>query len=126
MRSTLSASLILGMLSTAACHTMRPVALEQLGAIRPGQVWVTRTDQTVVLVSGPQIVNNRLVGFVNGEYQVMPAADVKQVLMRRPATARTATLVAAGAAGAAALVALLSSNGRYNDPCSVASSECEP
>jgi hypothetical protein len=110
---------------TAACHTMRPIPLHDVHAARPMQVWVTRTDESVVLMSGPQIVNERLAGFVNGRYQVMPAETVKQVLVRRPATGRTVALVAAGVVGAAAAVILISGSGGGDDPCALASSECE-
>ena len=126
MRSITPASLVAVILSTVACHTMRPVAVNQVGTVPTGQVWVTMTDQTVVIVVRPQIVNNRLVGFVNGEYQVMPMADVQKVVMRQASVGRTAALVAVGAAGATALVVMMSSDGVYHDPCSVASSECEP
>ena len=126
MRSAMLGALILATLSSAACHTMKPVALEELGAMRPAQVWVTRGDQSVVVVYGPQVVDRRLVGFVDGRYQVMPAADVKQVLMRRRAGGRTAALIAAGAVGAAAMAYLVSNQGAYKNPCDLASSECDP
>jgi hypothetical protein len=116
--------LLVAVLSSAACHSMRPVAMEELAAVRPGQVWVTRADQSVVLVAGPQIVNNRLVGFVDGVYRVIPAADVQRVVMRRPATGRTAALVSVGAVGAASVIYLLSGTGGSGDPCMLASSEC--
>jgi hypothetical protein len=37
--------LLAATLSSAACHTMKAVALEELGSIRPTRVWVTRADQ---------------------------------------------------------------------------------
>lgn len=123
---TAMGTLLVVVFSSAACHTMRPVAMEELTAVRPGQVWVTRADQSVVLVAGPQIVNNRLVGFVDGVYRVIPAADVQRVVMRRPATARTAALVTVGAVGVASVVFMMSGTGNSFDDCSVASSECVP
>ena len=124
MRLVPLGSVVVLVTTTVACHTMKPLALEDLDSVRPAQAWVTRADQSVVVVAGPQIVRNRLAGFVDGVYQVMPTSEVKQVRVRRPATARTAALVAAGAVGAAGLVVLLSGTGDYDDPCSRASSEC--
>lgn len=126
MRRALLGSVVLVTLPLAGCHTMRRVSLEEVGAIRPAQVRVTRADRSVVVVHGPQVLENRLVGFVDGRYQVMPAAEVEQVLVRRPAHGRTAALIATGALGATALAYLLSGSGTYRDPCSMASSECEP
>jgi len=126
MRVRMIGWLIATTFSSAACHTMKPVTLDALGGIRPARVWVTRADQSVVLVEGPQLLNNRLVGFVNGRYQVMPAADVSQLRMRAPARGRTAALVTASALGVAAMAYLLSGGGGYSDPCSLASSECDP
>jgi hypothetical protein len=126
MRLAMCSALMLASVSLAGCHTMKPVSLEEVGAVRPAQVRVTRTDQSVVVVYGPQVLNNRLVGFVDGTYRVMPAADVKQVLVRQPAGGRTAALIAAGALGVTALVYTLSSTGTYRDPCRLGSSECEP
>jgi len=126
MRLIHSSSAIGLLLLSAACHTVRPLAFEDLTSVRPGQVWVTRADQTVVTVSTPQIVNNRLVGFVDGVYRVIPAADVQRITMRQPATARTAALVTAGAVGAASLIFLASGPGGSSNPCDTGSSECEP
>jgi hypothetical protein len=127
MRLTVVGWLIATTLPSAACHTMRPVALEELGAIRPTRVWVTRADQSVVVVEGPRVLESGLVGFVNGSYEEMPADDVKRVLMRRSAGGRTAALVAAGAVGLTT-AAFLMAGGKssYQHPCTSASSECDP
>ena len=126
MRFTKVGAVVLALLSLAGCHTMRPVSLDDVSAMRPGQVRVTRTDRSVVVVYGPRLLENRLVGFVDGKYQVMPVADVQLVMMRQPAAGRTAALLAAGTIGAAALVFAISGTGDYVNPCSMASSECEP
>jgi hypothetical protein len=95
---------------------MKPVTLDQLNALRPERAWVTEGDQTVVVVSGPQVVGDTLVGYVNGVYEEMPTAQFKQVLVRRPATAKTVLLVGAITAGFGAMVyALIGSSdpGKY-------------
>jgi hypothetical protein len=116
MRGTGAGLLIATALSSAACHTMRPVALEELGAIRPTRVWVTRSDQSKVVVEGPRFLDSGLVGFVNGSYQEIPAADVKQVLQRRRAGGRTGALVAVGALGAFTLAYLIAGSSNVHDP----------
>jgi len=80
-------------LGSSACHTMQPMALSDLETTRPARVWVTRADQSVVIVEGPQIVRNRLAGFVDGVYQVMPMEAVQAVRVRRTDARRTAVLV---------------------------------
>ena len=126
MRVKMLGWLIATTLSSGACQTLKPVTLDALGGLRPSRVWVTRADQAVVVVEGPQLLNNRLVGFVDGKYQVMPAADVTQVLMRAPARGRTAVLVTAGAVGVAAIAYLVSGGSGPSDPCAGQSSDCEP
>ena len=125
MRAARLGPLIAALLSSAACYSMKPVALEELVAIRPTKARVTRSDQSVTVVWGPRVIENRLVGWVDGEYQVMPATDVQQVLVKRPARGRTAAAIAAGTVGAAALVYMLTGSGNYKDPCSTASSDCQ-
>jgi hypothetical protein len=71
---------------------MRTVTLDQVPAT--DRAWVTFSDQTVVVVSGPKLMGNKLVGFVNGKYDEFPASNVKQVVVRQPAHARTLALVA--------------------------------
>lgn len=116
MRATVVGSLIATTLSGAACHTMRPVTLEQLGAARPAVVWVTRADQSVVVVSGPRTFGDTLVGYVNGEFEEMPAADLKQIRVKQRARGKTAALIAAGAVGAAGFAYLISNVGSYINP----------
>jgi hypothetical protein len=85
------------MLSSSGCHTLKPVALDQLAGIQPNRVWVKRDHQSVVLVSNPKVFGDTLVGFVNRKYAVMPRASVDQVLVKTSAPKRTAVLIAAGA-----------------------------
>jgi hypothetical protein len=121
------AALIVGItLPGMACHTMRPVEVHELSGLRPGVVRVTRTDDAVVEIAGPKIVGDRLGGFVDGKYQVLPVADVKQMQMRVPARGRTVALISAGVVGAVAITYLLSGAGEGGDPCSGQSSDCDP
>jgi hypothetical protein len=124
MRLLVMAGVVLLVLANSACHTMKPIALEDLDSVRPSQAWITKTDESVVVVAGPQIVRNRLAGFVNGTYQVMPMNEVKQVTVRRPARGKTAALIAVGAVGTAVVVYMISGASGNTDPCSLQSSEC--
>jgi len=117
--------LILMTLTTAGCHTIRPVGFDQLSAVRPKQVWVTKADQSVVVLAGPQIVNNRLVGFVDDVYQVFSPAEV-QIGIRRPARARTAALVATGTVAAVSLMFVMAGSGNYQHPCTWDTARCDP
>ena len=125
MRPALVGSLIAATLSTAACHARRPVTFDELNGTRPAKVWVTRGDQSVVVVDGPQAFGDKLVGFVDGKYREMPAADVKQLIMQSRAPGRTAALVLAGTLGIATLAYVLTSSGSASNPCDLGSSECE-
>jgi len=93
MRSSTGCALLLAAISSVACHTRKPIALNELNALRPEQAWVTEGDKTVILVTGPQVVGDTLVGYVNGVYEEMPAAQLTQVVVQRPATTRTVLLV---------------------------------
>jgi hypothetical protein len=126
VRVSLCCSLILMTLTTAGCHTMHPVAFDQVSAERPKQVWVTKADQSVVVLAGPQIVNNRLTGFVGDVYQVFSPEDVQQVGMRRPAAARTAALVATGTIAAVSFLAVTAGSGDYVHPCTRDTAKCDP
>ena len=120
MRPIIGCALLLAALASAACHTMRPVTFDQLNAIKPAQAWVTGGDQKVILVSGPQLLGDTLVGYVNGKYEEMPTAQFKQVRVQRPATAKTALLVAALTVGFGAFAYVLAGGGatdKSDDSC---------
>ena len=93
MPAAIRCALILAVLSTAACHTLKPVSIDQARASH--RVWLTLSDRSVVVVDGPQIYGDKVVGFVNGKYVELVAADLKQVQVRESARGRTAAVVAA-------------------------------
>ena len=105
-------------LSSAACYTLRPVTFEQLSVARPSAVWITRADQSVVIVETPRVFGDTLVGYINGEFQEVDAATLQPKLYRvkRMAGARTAGLVVAGMLGVGTFAFLASSTGSYDDP----------
>jgi hypothetical protein len=92
MRAALVCTLLFAALASTACHTMKPVSLEQLNALKPDRVWVTNADQSVVVMSGPQLVGDTLVGYVDGTYERLPSAEFTQVTVERLAATRSALL----------------------------------
>ena len=111
MRWTTGGAVLLAVLSSAACHTIKPVSMDELKAIQPKQAWVTESDQSVVIVSGPQVVGDTLVGYVKGVYEEMPSAQLKEVRVEKPATTKTVLLVSAITVGFAGMVFALTGSG---------------
>jgi hypothetical protein len=102
---------------------MKPIALNELNALKPEVAWVTEGDKSVVLVTGPQVVGDTLVGYVNGVYEEMPAAQLQQVVVQRPATTRTVLLVSALTVGFGGMVYALT--GAHGGDKYVGSDYCE-
>ena len=105
MRVTIGCALLLAALGGAACKTMKPVALNEIAALNPDQVWVTEADQSVVVVAGPiNVMGDTLAGYVAGKYEEMPAGSFNKLVVQRPATTRTALLVGAITVGFGGMV----------------------
>ena len=105
MRAVISCGLALVLLTSAGCHRTKVVSLDQ--SVASDRVWVTLNNESVVLLSGPQIYGNKLVGFVDGKYEEYPTTHVKQLHVREPHTAATVALVATGAAAFAAFTYII-------------------
>lgn len=116
----------LAVLSSTACYTMRPVTFAQLGTARPGAVWITKADQSVVVVETPRVFGDTLVGYINGEFQELPNTDMTGFKVRRMAGVKTAGLVAATAVGVGTFVFLVSSTNSYIDPASLLDCDDDP
>jgi hypothetical protein len=116
MRRQLLGGLLAAAVAGTACHTLTPLSWDELEGIRPSRVWVTRADQSVVEVSGPQVFGDTLVGYIDGEFSEMPTADLRRAVVRRPARARTIALAVAGTALTAALVAMVAGGEPYVNP----------
>ncbi len=84
---------------------MHPVRPAQVGAARTwDRVWVTRPDHSTVVVHAPEVRGDTLTGFIDGVYREMPLVEAVSMSARQRAPARTAALVAGGAAGTLALL----------------------
>lgn len=124
MRSQQVAWVALAALTAWACHTMAPLTLEDVQLQRPARVWVTQ-DQSTMEVSGPQVFNDTLVGYVNGEYQELPAASLSKVVTKRPARAKTIGLAAAGTVGLAAFIWAIAGTEKYTNPKQSSGTDCD-
>jgi hypothetical protein len=94
---------------------MAPVKLDQLGTMRPSRAWITLGDKSVVEISGPQVLGDTLVGYVNGVYQELPAATVTGVQVQKSATGKTVALVAASTVAFGAFAYLITSAASSSD-----------
>jgi len=113
MRSTTLTGGLIAVLVVAACHKMTALSWNEMDAMRPGQVWVTYSDQTVQEVSGPKRFGDTLVGYIAGEFTEIPTAQIKQVTIREPARGKTVALVVAGTAAAVGLAAFMAGSGLF-------------
>jgi hypothetical protein len=101
-------------LASLACHTAKLVGTDE--AVTSPRVSLTLSDQSVVVMYGPKIYGNKLVGFVNGKYQEFRTADVRALHVRKPDGARTAALVAAGVFGFAGFAWAIAGAGNSKAP----------
>jgi hypothetical protein len=89
------------MISLGACTTFGPVNAPQqyIAQHRPGHVWVTRADGSTVVLNGPEVVGDTLVGVVRrtGEVRI-PLAEAQTVRTRIAAPVRTGLLLLGSAA----------------------------
>jgi len=106
--------LALAILSSPACYRTKTVSVADAPA--DTRAWLTLSDQSVVLVYGPQIYGKRLVGYVGGKYEEFLLADVQAVHVRHVDGARTAALVAAGALGFAGFAYALTGAAKSSPP----------
>ena len=115
MRSTWIGGLVAVAVVGTACHKMTALSWNELDAMRPGQVWVTYSDETVAELSGPQRFGDTLVGYIGGAFTEIPTAQIKQVTMRESAKGKTIALVAASTAVAAGLAVWMAGAGEPSE-----------
>lgn len=116
MRIRLMAALA-ALCGSTGCFAMHAVTFDDLSVQRTSRVWVTGADESTVLVYDAQVFRGKLVGFIDGKYRELPADALKEMRVRRLATARTIGVVAAGIAGFAAVAVLVSGGSADRDPC---------
>lgn len=114
MRLATVCVLALVILASPACYRTKAISVADARA--DTRAWLTLSDQSVVLVYGPQIYGKRVVGYVDGKYEEFLIADVTAVHVREVDGARTAALVAAGALGFAAFAYALTGTSKSSPP----------
>ena len=120
MRKTLERAFIVAALATAACHSMVPLTLEEVSAVRPGTVYITRDDATVLELTGPQVFGDTIVGYdLTGIFYELDRGEIASLEMKRSAQGKTIALVAAGIVGAAAVGAVISGAGEEGKTANV-------
>lgn len=133
----MSASRISVLLLTSAvggCMTgPRPVQhtpKDYLSANQPGQVWVTLTNGTQTVITGPRVITDTVFGWsADGTRDVMIAvSDIKEVRARRMDTFRTALIPASVLVGTMAIYLLVADDGSTSDlsPADCEAAEIEP
>lgn len=116
MRSPHAAWLIAVALVGTACHKMTTLTLDEVERLRPGSIWVTDADQSTIEIAGPQVFNDTIVGYVNGEFSEVPAQGLRRMVMRQPARAKTIALFTAGTIIAGGLIWMVAGPEKFNDP----------
>jgi len=119
MNRVVEKALVFAALASAACHTMVPMSFEEVGTVRPGTVYVTRDDQTVLELTGPQVFGDTLVGYIGGTFHELDRDEVARVTVKRNAKGKTMALVAASIAGAAAVGVMISGLGEEGQTANV-------
>lgn len=104
---------LMTVLGAGACSTMRPVAAPQqfIPSARPDRVWVTTNDNARMMMEGPRLLGDTLVGFVGGRYEEILLPETRWIGVRQPAPKRTAFLIAGSVVVGAGLLYLLAGNG---------------
>ena len=116
MRFSRTAAIVGAVITAAGCHQMATLSFDEVASLRPARVYVTQADNgSVMEVSGPQVYNDTLVGYVNGQFTELPASDLKKMVVKRPARAKTIALFAAGTATAAVIGYWISGLGKPSE-----------
>ena len=96
------------------CSTMQPVSTPKpfLETSQPRVIWVTRqASPTMITVTGPRLMGDTIVGFVEGEYTELPLVEVKSVQAKQYSRPRTAAFLV-GLTAVSVAVALLMTGGQ--------------
>jgi hypothetical protein len=112
MRPIVGCALLLAVLSSAACRSMKSVSLEQLNALAPDRAWVTQSDQSVVLMYEPKVVGDTLVGYIGRKRERLPSAGFEQLRVQTSAHTRTALLVVGSTAGFIGFLVVIAGSGQ--------------
>lgn len=111
MRPLIGCALLLAALTGAGCTTTKSPTLDQLRALGPDRVWVTQSDQSVVLLYEPKVVKDTLVGYIGTRRAKLPNAEIQRLRVRASAPTRTMLLAAGLVAGFGGVLFAVSGDG---------------
>ena len=95
----------------AACTTVATLPPQAIEAKTPSMVWVTKGDNSTVLLQSPELRTDTLAGFVEGDYVEMPLSDVHSMRARISAPGKTRLLVGGVTLAVAATVIIATKAG---------------
>ena len=127
MRLLIGCAPLLAALAGAACSTIKSPTLNQLQTNQPERVWVTQSDQSVVLLYEPKVVSDTLVGYVGGRQRAkLPSEQIQRLRVREPAPTRTILLAAGLVVGFAGVLYAVSGDGpvHMQAPLNGGSADC--
>ena len=126
MRFPLIGGALLAAIAGPSCTTMKSPTLDQLRSLGPDQVWVTESDQSVVLVYEPKVVGDTLVGYIGRHRTKLPSAGIQRLRVREPAPTRTALLAVGLVAGFSGVLVAVSGDGpsQIQGPSNGGSADC--
>jgi hypothetical protein len=110
VRPIVGCALLLAAFAGAACSTMKSVTLDQLSVLGPDRAWVTKSDESVVLMYEPKVVGDTLVGYIGAHRGRLPSAGLKELRVQTPAHTRTVLLAVGSAAGLIGFMVVVAGN----------------
>ena len=120
MNNVIGKALIVAALASAACHTMVPLTFDEVGATRPGTVYLTRDDATVLQLTGPQVFGDTIVGYdMGGNFYELDRKEIQRVTVKQSAKGKTIGLVAASIAVAGVVGVWISGLGEEGETAGV-------
>jgi hypothetical protein len=126
MRSLIGCALLLAALAGTACTTMKSPTLDQLRTLGPDRVWVTQSDESVVLLYEPRVVRDTLVGYIGMRRAKLPGAGIQRLRVRASAPTRTILLAGGLIVGFGGVLFAVSGSGpsRVQGPLPGGSGDC--
>ncbi len=102
------------------CTNMRFVSPQETSELgQKSSVWVTMTDGTQLEIKDPEVVESKLVGYVDQEgYKEIDLSEIQSLRIKEPDQRKTIMVAATVVAGAFVLVWVLSSGDGDSEPCS--------
>jgi len=111
MRTQIGCALLLAALAGTACSTMKSPTLDEIPELAPDRVWVTQSDQSVVLLYEPRVVRDTLVGYIGRKRTKLPSAEIQRLRVRESAPTRTMLLATGLVLGFGGVLFAVSGNG---------------